>query len=105
VRQAFLIAGIDGFDRKAWLDHRIQELNSIFAVSVAGYSLMDNHLHLLLRVDPDVADAWTPIEVVQRWLTLYPLRVNRKPVAPTREDIDRLAADLKWVEQKRVRLT
>jgi len=105
VRQAFLIAGNEGFDRKAWLDHRIQELDSVFAVSVAGYSLMDNHLHLLLRVDPDVADAWTPIEVVQRWLTLYPLRTNRKPVAPTREDIDRLAADLKWVEQKRSRLT
>jgi len=105
VRQAFLIASNGDFDRKLWLDHRLQELNSIFAVSVAGFSLMDNHLHLLLRVDPDASDAWTPIEVVQRWLRLYPLRVNRKPVAPTREDMERLAADTKWVEQKRSRLT
>ncbi len=23
---------------------------------------MDNHLHLLLRIDPDVSQAWTPIK-------------------------------------------
>ncbi|MFN9851770.1 MAG: hypothetical protein ACK57P_08130 [Planctomycetota bacterium] len=29
-----------------------------------------NHLHLLVRIDPDLADSWTPIQVAQRWLTL-----------------------------------
>jgi REP element-mobilizing transposase RayT len=65
VRQAFLIADNQEFDRKAWIDHRLKELNSLFAVSVAGFSSMDNHFHLLLRIDPEAAKAWTPVQVVQ----------------------------------------
>jgi REP element-mobilizing transposase RayT len=28
-------------------------------VSVGGFSVMNNHLHLLLRLDPEVARAWS----------------------------------------------
>jgi len=80
VRRAFLIAEYQDFDRKAWLDQRLRELDSLFAISVAGFSVMDNHLHLLVRIDPEVADSWTPIQVAHRWLKLYPPRVHRKPV-------------------------
>jgi hypothetical protein len=104
VRRAFLFAENHEFDRKEWLDQRLKELDSIFAVSVAGFSLMDNHLHLLLRIDPDVAKAWTPTEVAQRWLKLFPPRRNRIPVAPTQDDLERSASDPQWVEQKRERL-
>ncbi len=62
VRRAFLFAENHEFDRKDWLNGRLKELDAIFAVSVAGFSLMDNHLHLLLRIDPDVSQAWTPME-------------------------------------------
>jgi hypothetical protein len=104
VRRAFLIGEYQDFDRKAWLDQRLRELDSLFAISVAGFSVMDNHLHLLVRIDPEVADSWTPIQVVQRWLTLYPPRVNREPITPTQEDLERLAANEQWVQQKRARL-
>jgi REP element-mobilizing transposase RayT len=33
----------------------VQELAGIFAVSVGGFSVMDNHLHVFLRLDPDTA--------------------------------------------------
>ena len=33
---------------------RLQELAEIFAVSVGGFSVMDNHLHVLVRLDPDI---------------------------------------------------
>ncbi len=62
VRRAFLFAENREFDRKDWLKRRLKELDAIFAVSVAGFSWMDNHLHLLPRIDPDVAQAWTPIK-------------------------------------------
>jgi len=104
VRRAFLLAENHEFDRKEWLDQRLKELDSIFAVSVAGFSLMDNHLHLLLRIDPEVAESWTPMDVAQRWLALFPPRVNRVPVVPTQADLQRLAANLNWVEQRRSRL-
>ena len=49
--------------RKDWIENRLKELDQIFAVSVGGFSfsLMDNHLHLLLRIDPDVASGWSRV--------------------------------------------
>jgi len=37
--------------RKDWIDLRLKELDRIFAISVGGFSIMDNHLHFLLRID------------------------------------------------------
>jgi len=34
-----------------WIDLRLKELDRIFAISVGGFSIMDNHLHFLLRID------------------------------------------------------
>ena len=42
-------------DRKSWIEHRLEELAEIFSVAVAGFAILDNHLHLLVRLDPDVA--------------------------------------------------
>lgn len=53
---------------------------------------MDNHIHLLLRIEPETASGWSPEEVARRWLTLYPPRVNRQKVAATATDSERLAA-------------
>ena len=56
VRRAFLL-GEGPDDRKEWIENRLQELAEIFAVAVGGFSVMDNHLHVLVRLDPDVAKA------------------------------------------------
>jgi REP element-mobilizing transposase RayT len=37
----------------------LKEPAEIFAVGVGGFSAMDNHLHVLLRLDPDVAKGWS----------------------------------------------
>jgi hypothetical protein len=55
-----------------WIENRLKELDQIFAVFVSGFSLMDNHLHLLLRIDPEVANGWSDSEVVERWFRLFP---------------------------------
>ena len=68
-------------DRQAWIEHRLQELAQIFAVGVGGFSVMDNHLHVLLRLDPDVASGWSDEEVVRRWERLVPPRdKSRQPL-------------------------
>jgi hypothetical protein len=36
----------------------------IFAVGVSGFSVMDNHLHVLLRLELDVAQVWSGEEGV-----------------------------------------
>lgn len=77
VRGAYLL----GEERKSWLEDRLQFLDSTFAVSVGGYAVLDNHLHLLLRLDPQVAADWSDEEVLERWYRLYPPRgSNRKPL-------------------------
>ncbi|MFN7894483.1 MAG: hypothetical protein ACK5OC_29630 [Pirellula sp.] len=55
-RKAHLLSDENGFHRKEWIDQRLKELNQIFAISVGGFSTMDNHLHLLLRIDCEEAE-------------------------------------------------
>src|SRR5271157_1632223 len=58
VRRAFLL-GEGMYDRKSWIEHRLEALAEIFSVAVAGFAILDNHLHLLVRLDPDVALGWS----------------------------------------------
>src|SRR5271157_171777 len=60
--------------RKGWIEHRLEELAEIFSVAVAGFAILDNHLHLLVRLDPDVARGWSDEDVVRRWGRLFPPR-------------------------------
>lgn len=73
VRGAFLCG--EGLEhRKRWIESRLEKLASCFSVSVAGFTVMDNHLHVLVRLDPDLASGWSDEEVVRRWITVFPPR-------------------------------
>ena len=43
VRGAFLL-GEGEEDRKQWIEERLEELTQIFAIDVAGYTVLDSHL-------------------------------------------------------------
>ncbi len=62
VRRAFLL-GEGPLNRKEWIENRVKELAEIFAVSVGGFSVMDNHLHLLVRLDPEATNGWSDEEM------------------------------------------
>ena len=103
VRKAFLLGG-DG-DRKEWLENRLEELADVFAVAVGGFSVTDNHLHVLLRLDPDLAQAWSDEEVVRRWGRLFPPRdKSRQPMPVTQHWIQWRLKDARWVARARRRL-
>ena len=110
VRRAFLFAeGEDSnsADRKGWIERRLKELAEIFAVSVGGFSVMDNHLHLLLRLDSHVAEQWQAKEVVDRWFKLFPPRgTDRKPLPPERLKalVTERLKDAEWIATTRERL-
>ena len=75
VRRAFL-CGVDPVTGENY-EHRRdrivgfeQELARHFAVEVCFHAEMINHLHLVLRVRPDITATWSNEEVVRRWLTI-----------------------------------
>jgi hypothetical protein len=104
VRRAYLLAEGET-DRKQWIEDRLETLAQIFSISVGGFSILDNHLHILLRLDPDVAAAWTDDEVVRRWGALFPPRDRRgKPLPLSREWIESRQGDRPWLATARARL-
>ncbi|NRB25712.1 transposase [Shewanella sp.] len=76
VRQAF-IAGVDDFTgksyehRRGWIETQILNLAGVFAIDVAAYAVMSNHLHLVLRIDIELANRWSDREVVGQWHQIF----------------------------------
>jgi hypothetical protein len=104
VRRAFLLGEGDQ-NRQEWIENRLEELAEIFAVAVGGFSVMDNHLHVLLRLDPDLAQAWSDEEVVRRWGQLFPPRdKSRQPTPITEHWVQWRLKDSLWVATARQRL-
>lgn len=81
VRRAFLcgtdaVTGRNYAHRKQWLENRILALAEIFAVDLFGYAVMDNHYHMVVRLDPSQSTTWSDEDVADRWLALSPQRSN-----------------------------
>lgn len=57
--------------RRAWVEERLFELAEIFSVSLLGYAVMSNHLHVVIRVDAQAAERWSADEVALRWTRLF----------------------------------
>jgi hypothetical protein len=112
VRQAFL-CGDDRFSgknfdhRKLWLQERMEKLAGIMAVDVLGFSVMSNHIHLLLRIRPDIAAAWSDEEVAHRWWQLHPGRHgdDGTPAEPEPTEIALLLADAEALAKRRRQLS
>ncbi|MDX2036991.1 MAG: hypothetical protein SFX72_10090, partial [Isosphaeraceae bacterium] len=104
VRHALLL-GEGASSRKDWIERRLRELADIFAIGVGGFAIMDNHLHLLVRLDPKVAEGWTDEEVVRRWGRHFPPRgAGRMALPVTNEWVQTKLADPGWVARTRDRL-
>lgn len=110
VRQAFL-AG-DGFDhRRGWIERRLQFLSGVFACEIGAYAVLSNHVHVIVRMAPEQADAWSDEEVALRWLRAYPGyrddedRAEASSVAIEDWMIASRAADAEWIAERRKRLS
>ena len=80
-------------------------LAECFAVGLYAYAVMSNHVHVVLHVDPQVAQAWSDEEVAERWVRLFPVRVDE--VIDERlceEKVRRLQGDPERMAELRSRL-
>ena len=98
-RRAFLT----GFDprtrrdtshRKELIRLRIELLASVFAIDVCDHTVLDNHLHLILRNRPDIVAGWSDQEVARRWLRLNHSTLSLRD-EPKQEWVDALVKDKK----------
>ena len=76
VRRAYLC----GYDRvtaksyehrRDWLELTLRRTADIFAIKLCSYAVMSNHYHVVLHVRPEIANAWSEREVVERWSRLF----------------------------------
>jgi hypothetical protein len=111
VRRAFL-CGVDPYTgqdyshRKEWILDRLRDLAGLFAIEVCGYSVMSNHLHLVLRNRPDLAEQWSADEIALRWCRVFPPRddATGEPVEPGEHDLAMLMANSDRLAEVRKRL-
>jgi hypothetical protein len=84
VRRAFL-CGEDKLTsksyehRRGWISDKIKSLSQVFAIDVAAYAVLNNHYHVVLRVDQEAATTWSSCEVIHRWSEFFnqPVIISR----------------------------
>lgn len=84
VRRAFLcrhdkLTGRSFEHRRGWVVARLAKLSQVFALDVCSYAVMNNHYHVILKVDTAASQSWSDYEVLQRWSKLFigPLLLQR----------------------------
>ncbi len=61
--------------RRCWIADKIKALAEVFAIEVAAYAVMNNHYHVVLKVDQEIAKKWNSLEVINRWSELFKMPV------------------------------
>ena len=76
VRRAFLCGkdsqtGYDFEHRRQWIIDRIKLLCSVFAVDLCAYAIMNNHYHIVVRINSEQVAEWSDEEVAKRWMQVF----------------------------------
>ena len=83
VRRAFLCGknshtAFNFEHRRQWIVDRIKLLCEVFSVDMCTYAIMNNHYHIVVRIDVKQVQSWTDEEIARRWLSIFsgPLLVS-----------------------------
>ncbi|WP_413431585.1 transposase [Crateriforma spongiae] len=112
VRRAFLcgedeVTGQSFEHRREWIRKRLEFLAGVFGIDCLTYTVLSNHLHLVLRSRPDIVAQWSDEEVARRWLTLFPRRrkADGSPETPTKPELDMIVNQPEVLAERRRRLS
>ncbi len=112
VRRAFLcgtdeLTGQSFEHRRQWIRDRLEFLASVFGIDCLTYTVLSNHLHVVLRTRPDVVEQWSDEEVARRWLRLFPRRRDQEgqPAEPEEHELLMITSDTMRLAEIRRRLS
>jgi REP element-mobilizing transposase RayT len=76
VRRAYLcgedkLTGKSFEHRRGWIVDKIKGLSAIFCIDVCAYAVMNNHYHLVLKIDLNKAQSLSHRDVISRWQQLF----------------------------------
>lgn len=57
--------------RRSWVEDRLLILGNVFSIDVSAFSVMSNHVHVILYVDENTAKSWTTEDVLSHWHQLF----------------------------------
>ncbi|ACA87231.1 hypothetical protein [Shewanella woodyi] len=57
--------------RRDWVESQLLKLAGVFAIDVAAYAVMSNHLHVVLYIDIETVNRWSDRTVVEQWHKLF----------------------------------
>jgi REP element-mobilizing transposase RayT len=97
--------------RRQWIEDRLRILSSLFAIDLCAYSVMSNHIHVVVKVCPVQSELWTTEEILHRWTSLYKgpllvqkwlrgepmIKVERKMVAEIAELYRQRLTSISWL--------
>lgn len=76
VRRAFLcgkdiVTGKSYEHRREWVEKKLLYLSEVFAIDICAYAVMQNHTHIVLHVNSQIAEKWTTMEVISKWHKIF----------------------------------
>jgi REP element-mobilizing transposase RayT len=112
VRRCFLmgddpVSGKNFDHRKQWIEDEIERSAAHFGIDLIAFSLLSNHMHLILRSRPDVVATWDASEVARRWWMLCPKRKDAQGRAeqPSEAELNLIRLDPEKLLEIRSRLS
>jgi hypothetical protein len=97
---------LDRGDRKTWLARGLAGWLRHMGIDLLAYAIMGNHLHLVVRLRPDIVAGWTSVECARHALAVLPVRSGPglEPLTVTPALIGRYADNADWLSEQRQRL-
>ena len=78
---------IDYAGRRSIVEQLIKHQAGVFAVDVANFSIMGNHIHAILRSRPDIVASWSDEECAFRYKSAWPTWLDAsEEMGPTYAD-------------------
>ena len=107
VRRAFLFgvdphSGSDFNPRRDWIQQLYRQAAGLFGIEVGFHTELSNHVHLVLRIRPDVVETGSDDEVARRWLKIAKLKRQKRRRSRRAKD-KMLAVKRRTGEKKKLR--